>query len=1023
MSDNRFPFWCQTTYIEEGANVPDVIKKPHHPSAESGVTISAGYDMKRRSKETIEAEMLAAGVPATFASRLREASTKTGADADTFCTNNADIVLTEAQVEGVFRQVYPTYVREMAYLVVERWRADWQVLPTVVKQVLVDMRFRGDLNANSTPNALHHETVLKPWVAANDYASFRGSGARPNVTPQGAVRDDTYWAQHEVYPSGKSPDRRTTARGDMLPETVDDVFCFPVDLGHGFEYSSFNVETYLQHTERDHPGGYFPIGANTIWHGGLHVHADRGAPVVACATGTVVAARMADGDEALGEFGSRNFVLIRHELEPGQVWYSLVMHLDQEPLDAASERIKRLPWLRDQPQQLQPGFTTPPGGNAAFQYDTSGKFIIGGDWGAKVSDNFTLADYSNDGRQTVRAHVDLVAEVQALRGASSLTIHTVDASGEGCVLDTRSGLLDAAKARLGQKLHTAEQFLDGRVYVSLRAESALLPFDAEGRTLHVVDAALLDDLRAGLIVRPNRTVAAGDILGYVGEYGSPGYEATMIHWEVFSAANLFAGDASWTEIVDDDEDFTIDAPRLFELVPQDRWGLDPLQQNLEPDEVEAFYRDDPKAADLRRYACKFCTEWGPPDLDLAIEHMKLRWFTRGLREKLERYLWWSELQADGHGDCLPDDPRVWHYNPVTFLEAHASWVLSEDPATAADPLPATGAYVTLQDRVGEGCANLPADVQAVKQRFVELGYDWLTVNTTPDEALFHVIHLFQSIKDGRGGWGGDGQIWVDGDTHQWLNAENAPRWEVTPLEGPGFSNYERKEQSGAHQWAPHWMSDTLRAAGQHYATNWVATNAGANLMQVNEFAIHEGGQYDPHETHQTGLNCDVRLPKTDGTAGTVVGADDYDRDACRAMLQAWHAQDLVEGAGAILLEDDTLIAEGLCVAHKDHTNHFHVSLKAPTRGPAITPGAQPGAPAEGTPTDVAPDANEAAGGVLHEIQSGEYLSLIALNYGVDSWETIYYHPSNAEFRAQRPNPDLVYPGDVVYVPLGGAAVS
>ena len=40
------------------------------------------------------------------------------------------------------------------------------------------------------------------------------------------------------------------------------------------------------------------------------------------------------------------------ELEPGQVWYSLVMHLDQEPLDAASERIKRLPWLRDQPQQL-----------------------------------------------------------------------------------------------------------------------------------------------------------------------------------------------------------------------------------------------------------------------------------------------------------------------------------------------------------------------------------------------------------------------------------------------------------------------------------------------------------------------------------------------------------------------------------------------------------------------------------------------------------------------------------------------
>jgi len=53
---------------------------------------------------------------------------------------------------------------------------------------------------------------------------------------------------------------------------------------------------------------------------------------------------------------------------------------------------------------------------------------------------------------------------------------------------------------------------------------------------------------------------------------------------------------------------------------------------------------------------------------------------------------------------------------------------------------------------------------------------------------------------------------------------------------------------------------------------------------------------------------------------------------------------------------------------------------------------------------------------IHIVQQGEYLALIAKNYGVSSWRTIYNHPDNAAFKEKRPEPDLVYPGDKIVIP-------
>jgi papain like cysteine protease AvrRpt2/LysM domain-containing protein len=54
----------------------------------------------------------------------------------------------------------------------------------------------------------------------------------------------------------------------------------------------------------------------------------------------------------------------------------------------------------------------------------------------------------------------------------------------------------------------------------------------------------------------------------------------------------------------------------------------------------------------------------------------------------------------------------------------------------------------------------------------------------------------------------------------------------------------------------------------------------------------------------------------------------------------------------------------------------------------------------------------------YTVQRGDSLSLIARRFHIANWQTIYNHPQNADFRRRRPNPNLIYPGDVVFLPDG-----
>lgn len=53
---------------------------------------------------------------------------------------------------------------------------------------------------------------------------------------------------------------------------------------------------------------------------------------------------------------------------------------------------------------------------------------------------------------------------------------------------------------------------------------------------------------------------------------------------------------------------------------------------------------------------------------------------------------------------------------------------------------------------------------------------------------------------------------------------------------------------------------------------------------------------------------------------------------------------------------------------------------------------------------------------FHSVQPGEHLSGIALQYGFANQNSIWFHPENAGLRKDRANPNVLMPGDTIYIP-------
>lgn len=240
--------------------------------------------------------------------------------------------------------------------------------------------------------------------------------------------------------------------------------------------------------------------------------------------------------------------------------------------------------------------------------------------------------------------------------------------------------------------------------------------------------------------------------------------------------------------------------------------------------------------------------------------------------------------------------------------------------------------LTISNSVGLNGTNHPADVLAVKTRLVELGFGFMSAGSQMDALTIKAIKVFQAAKNGANSLNGsDGRVDVNGDTLKWLQAVNAPRWIQFPAgsAAAGFVNDNIADLADKHDFGTQWMAETLSATGASYKAAHLSAHPGAALLHINDTSLPTGGDTPVHVGHEAGLASDIRLPRKDGgVGGIIVSSGAYDRAAMRAILQAFHRQALAQ---RVFLNDQTLIAEGLCRHAGGHDNHAHFEIKPPAR--------------------------------------------------------------------------------------------
>ncbi|MEA5603109.1 glucosaminidase domain-containing protein [Nostoc sp. UHCC 0252] len=261
---------------------------------------------------------------------------------------------------------------------------------------------------------------------------------------------------------------------------------------------------------------------------------------------------------------------------------------------------------------------------------------------------------------------------------------------------------------------------------------------------------------------------------------------------------------------------------------------------------------------------------------------------------------------------------------------------NKDDENTQQPTPSSlpGAKVIkLSGSVGIGGVNKADDVKAIKARLYELGYKWVgdPNSADRDRGLFDAIKLFQSIIAGRSTVNGDGRVDVGGITHRWLQAANAPRWELMPKSDRknGFVNGELEDTQDNHDFGTHWLADVIKKIAQDYQSSYRNTRPLAAPFAINDVSLPYGGDTPDHHGHETGMMCDVYLPLKNGDFGGIVWSNSkYDQDATRAILRSISKQKLVR---AVFFNDQQLIKERLCVSLSGHDNHIHFEINPPVR--------------------------------------------------------------------------------------------
>jgi len=146
----------------------------HVPSERSGLTIGRGYDMREKTASQISGHLIQAGISCEVAHVISLAAGKMGKDAKLFIIENDLLdyeISAKAQLK-LFEIVYKEMEADVKKICNKSittktyGKTDWSTLNVKIKNVLIDLRFRGDYHPAS-------RKFLQKHVANNDLALFK----------------------------------------------------------------------------------------------------------------------------------------------------------------------------------------------------------------------------------------------------------------------------------------------------------------------------------------------------------------------------------------------------------------------------------------------------------------------------------------------------------------------------------------------------------------------------------------------------------------------------------------------------------------------------------------------------------------------------------------------------------------------------------------------------------------------------------------------------------------------------------
>lgn len=146
----------------------------HVPTESSGLTLGRGYDMKEKSTATIISDLVKAGVDAKTAAVIGKASGKKGTAARQFIIDNdlLDFQITPLAQKDLFDITYVNEAAEakrvctLARIEKKYGKCDWDKLDYRIKEMIVDLKFRGDYTEESRVNIQTH-------IVKNDFDKFK----------------------------------------------------------------------------------------------------------------------------------------------------------------------------------------------------------------------------------------------------------------------------------------------------------------------------------------------------------------------------------------------------------------------------------------------------------------------------------------------------------------------------------------------------------------------------------------------------------------------------------------------------------------------------------------------------------------------------------------------------------------------------------------------------------------------------------------------------------------------------------